>query len=42
MRGIGELAVADGVSYAEGVRLSVSRGLVKEEEASKFIYGLRR
>jgi len=42
MRGIGELAVADGVSYAEGVRLSVSRGLVKEDEASKFIYGLRR
>lgn len=36
--------MADGVSYAEGVRLSVSRGLglVKEEEASNFIYGLRR
>lgn len=42
MRGIGELAVAEGVSYAEGVRLSVSRGLVQEEEASAFIYGLRR
>eukprot|EP00752_Nemacystus_decipiens_P009008 g8041.t1 len=42
MRGIGELAVAEGVSFAEGVRLCVSRGHVKEEEASIFIYGLRR
>lgn len=42
MRGIGELAVAEGVSYAEGVRLSVSRGHVEEREASTFIYGLRR
>ncbi|CBJ30041.1 DNA helicase II [Ectocarpus siliculosus] len=42
MRGVGELAVADGVSYAEGVRLSVSRGLLKGEDSSNFIYGLRR
>lgn len=42
MRGVGELAVAEGVSYAEGVRLSVSRGHVKEKQASTFIYGLRR
>ncbi|CAM9374781.1 unnamed protein product [Ectocarpus sp. 4 AP-2014] len=42
MRGVGELAVADGVSYAEGVRLSVSRGLLKGGDSSNFIYGLRR
>lgn len=42
MRRAGELAVADGVSYAEGVRLSVSGGLVAEEGASKFIHDLRR
>lgn len=42
MRGVGELAVADGVSYAEGVRISVSRGQVAGKDASKFIHDLRR
>ncbi|CAM9265174.1 unnamed protein product, partial [Scytosiphon promiscuus] len=42
MRTVGELAVSEGVSYAEGVRLSVSRGQVDGEDATKFIYGLRR
>ncbi|CAM9309505.1 unnamed protein product, partial [Hapterophycus canaliculatus] len=32
----------DGVSYAEGVRLSVSQGKVDGEDATDFIYGLRR
>lgn len=42
MRTVGELAVSEGVSYAEGVRLSVSRGQVEGEDASDFIHGLRR
>ena len=42
MRGIGEVAVAEGVSFAEAVRLSVSRGQLEEGDASTFIYSLRR
>ena len=42
MRGVGEVAVAEGVSFAEAVRLSVARGQVEGEDASTFIYGLRR
>lgn len=42
MRGVGEVAVAEGVSFAEAVRLSVSRGQVEGGDASTFIYGLRR
>lgn len=42
MRGVGEVAVVEGVSFAEAVRLSVSRGQVEGGDASTFIYGLRR
>lgn len=42
MRSVAEVAATEGVSHAEAVRLKVNRGQFDSDDASSFIYNLRR